>query len=147
MSRKPELTYPSIKLNGKSWTSGGRASFQAGFNQLVFTYHTDISLNYIEARVTKVNDEYGIGIGVLADSSYGAISANEDHTLTVNINSKNFTKGDGEYLIGIYGKSALDGVWSETLFYITAEGLNFIVKNDQQYNVLTDQLIPQDAPI
>ena len=143
MNIVPTLTFSfvlngiAVNLQGNTPQEIGKISYVSGYDQLLIRYTSDMSLQYIEARITADGTDYGIGIGTLVDYSSGSISANTQHTLTLNSSSTIFTSGDGVYRLSIYAKNSIDGTWNQTHFFITASDEVFMAGgvSDYQTNV------------
>lgn len=80
-----------------------------GQRSIVFSFVSDTAYANFECRITKVGDDYGVGIGKLI-ASYGSTPA--DTRRSVVVYCSHLTAGDGTYRIGLYIKTE-DGVWSE----------------------------------
>lgn len=115
----PNLTYLSPQVGEII-----RASYQNGHNQIQVRFKSDISLNFYEARVTKINEDYDIGVGGLAYQWAGSLAANVEHSYTISVSPELFPE-DGTYRISLYAREALENTWDVTYLFITAEGQIF----------------------
>ncbi len=140
----PLVSYDTIRINGKdiSLSSSCRASFIAPYNKInIEMAPTNCSLSYFEVRVTGLDAEYDIGVGAKAYWTTN-IAANAKHTFTIDINSENFTLGDGAYRISLYARSALDGSWDVTYLFFTVSGEQFILADGLEFGVITTKEAP-----
>lgn len=85
-----------------------RISRVLGINECICRFHCDIDIVEWEARATRDGESSGRGIGLLVESGTDLKTGS---TGVVSVLDTELSKGDGDYLIRIYAKSA-DGVWS-----------------------------------
>ena len=85
-----------------------RISRVLGINECICRFHCDINVTEWEARATRDGESSGRGIGLLVESGTDLKTGS---TGVVSVLDTELSKGDGDYLIRIYAKSA-DGVWS-----------------------------------
>jgi hypothetical protein len=140
----PLVSYDAIKINGVdiSLSSKCRASFIAPYNKInIEMTPTNCSLSYFEVRVTESEESYDIGVGANAYWTTN-IAANSTHTFTIEINSTNFSLGDGDYRISLYAKSALDDSWDVTYLFFTVGGEEFTLADGSSFEVLTQRAVP-----
>lgn len=137
--RVPELITSILPI------SGSKISYNSGHNSVTVTYTSDISLIYEEIRVTKGSTGYAIGQGTKVHVDGGSIAANVSHTCTFEVNSINFSEGDGLYTISLYVKNAIDGTWNEIHYFITVGNEAFITYDPAELVTTTHQPIPDDA--
>lgn len=140
----PNVEYISIKIANTDilLSSSCRASFKAPYNKVdIQMKPTTASLSYYEVRVTKADEVADIGVGTLVywDAN---VSANAIKQFSIDINSANFSKGDGAYRISFYAKSAIDGSWDVSYLFFTLDDIQFTLADGSSFAVLTTQ----DAP-
>lgn len=144
----PIVNYKSIKINNQDITLSTicKASFTSPYNRIDFVINsTNVSLSYYEVRITREDDNYDIGIGVLAywDTN---IQNNVDYSFSINVNSINFNYGDGTYRISLYAKNAIDGSWDVAYLLFTVNNDQFVTNDASDgFEVLTDVAQPSDA--
>ena len=85
-----------------------RISRVLGINECICRFHCNIDVTEWEARATRDGESSGRGIGLLVE---GGTDLKTGSTGVVSVLDTELSKGDGDYLIRIYAKSA-DGVWS-----------------------------------
>ena len=141
----PNVEYISLSIAGKNilLASSCRASFKPPFNKIdVKIQPKNTSLSYYEVRITKADEEWDIGVGKVAYWEAN-ISSNTPHQYSIDINSTNFTKGDGAYRISFYAKSALDGSWDVSYLFFTLDQTYFTLADGSTFEVLTTQSAPE----
>lgn len=141
----PNVTY-EFYINGqKLSTNSCRASFNSPYNKITIKLQPDVSLSYWEARVTPdaahTIDEYDIGEGILANWCSNVPTTSQT-TVVIDINSTNFTQGEGIYRISLYSKSSIDGAWDVTYLLFTVDNDQIIPADTAGFEVLTDKAIP-----
>jgi hypothetical protein len=103
------VKYAPITIAGSEITESCRASFEPPYNKIDVTMKLKIeSASYFEVRVTKFDEEYGIGIGTRAYVQTSLSPTKTEH-FSIDINEDNFKYGDTDYRISFYVKSAVDG--------------------------------------
>ena len=85
-----------------------RISRVLGINECVCKFHCNMDVTEWEARATRDGESSGRGIGLLVESGTDLKTGS---TGVISVLDTELSKGDGDYLIRIYAKSA-DGVWS-----------------------------------
>ena len=141
----PNVEYISLSIAGKNilLASSCRASFKPPFNKIdVKIQPKNTSLSYYEVRITKADEEWDIGVGTLAYWEAN-VSSNTPHQYSIDINSTNFTKGDGAYRISFYAKSASDGSWDVSYLFFTLDQTYFTLADGSTFEVLTTQSAPE----
>jgi len=158
----PELTYsyfsygvmsasgtPTVIELDSLPTSPISVSFQQGFNQIVLKYTPDMQLTYYEVRITKVDEDYGIGVGTKWYSDGPNIAGSNLQSVTLNVNSTYFPTPtgaeapDGNYRIGLYAKG-VNGIWDITYLYISSEDYIMAPNDHTGIEVLTDEPVPNN---
>lgn len=86
-----------------------KASYNAGHNTLkiTFTVKEGQSLSIYQARITKEGEAYDVDLGVQA-AYLTNLAGGSTHTISIAVNSTNFSKGDGAYRISLYAQRSLD---------------------------------------
>lgn len=137
----PVVTYTSIKLGSADVTLGNnfKASFVAPYNKLVVKFKSDVSLSSWMARVTKMNDDYDIDLGVKAAGDIN-LAANTEYTKEIDINNINFSEGDGNYRISLYSQSSISHEW-DVYYIFTTIGYIFKTADNEEFNVLSDRML------
>ena len=148
----PSLPWLSFKplLIGEPYEEKPRyISFAPGFNKIKVTFRSNMSLNYIDARITRLEDLRGVNVGQLGDQIVGSLAANTFYDLVINVNRETFIYGGGAYVLSIYAKSATDGTWSETLFLLTVGEEQVVTVDDYLVEVVDREhtLLPYDPPL
>lgn len=143
----PLISYDSIKVADVDilLSSLTRVSFNSPYNRIDIKFTPrNGSIEYYEVRITREADTWDIGTGTLVywDTN---IAGNAQQSFSINVNSTNFSSGDGVYRVGLYAKSASDGSWdvSYLFFTIGANGYEqFTLSDGSGFAVLTTR----DAP-
>lgn len=142
----PNVSYTFLINGVQQTTNSGRVSFVAPYNAVTIKFTSDCSLSYWEARITPNDsatiDDYDIGVGTCA--SWGSnLSANTLYSKVIDVNSTNFSQGDGTYRISLYSKSELDGLWDVTYLLFTVEGYKVVPTTNDGVEMLTKATQPQ----
>lgn len=121
-------------------TTNNRISNQNGFNSISVTFSTDSYCPKFECRATKINAEYGVGIGELI-AAFSFTPANVERTFE--IYDTHLVEGEGDYRISLFAQGS-DGSWNdnhgfipsgENVALITADGEEFLC---MRYEVTDD---------
>ena len=149
----PNVEYSSLSIAGKEilLSSSCRASFKPPFNRIDVTIKPkNTSLSYYEVRITKADEDWDIGIGVLPKDPDGiecwcaSIPQNKHYQFSIAINEENFIHGDGAYRISFYAKSATDGSWDVSYLFFTLDQTYFTLSDGSIFSVLTDEEAPTE---
>lgn len=112
--------------------SGQKISNKPGFDYILVAFQSDIPYQTFECRATKVEENYGVGKGVLV-ASFSATPANTERTFEVYDDF--LVHGDGEYRISLFAQG-VDGSWNDNQGFIpsgesetmlTVDGLEYLV--------------------
>jgi hypothetical protein len=148
------VSYDSIKINNEEITLDGnyRVSFSPPYNKVDINFSLlESSLSYYEVRVTGEDDPYGVGEGILALNpneeplALFSLALNKSHAISISVCPKVFNKGDGVYRVGLYAKSAVDGIWDITYFLFTLSDGYVYTSDGELIGVCTTQESPSIA--
>lgn len=81
-------------------------------------FQADLPYTQMEARATRVGDNYGVGIGRLV-ASFSATPANTERVFE--IYNTDIVNGDGEYRISLLAQGE-DGSWNDDMGFLVASG-------------------------
>ena len=143
----PNILYKSIKIADTDILLSGscKASFTSPYNQIkVKLVSQGQSLDCFEVRITKANEDWDIGKGVLA-LYVTNIEANKETDLSIDINETTFSHGNIAYRVSFYAKGALDGSWDVSYLLFTFDNLQFITADGDNFTVLTDRDDPNSS--
>ena len=141
----PEINYKSIKVNNVdiALSSTAAVSFQPPYNRIdIVMRPIESAPSYYEVRITKENEEYDIGLGILAYMNQ-SVPLNTDTSFSIDVNSTNFNKGDGLYRVSLYAKSSIDGSWDVTYLVFTLNDECLQTSDGQDIVVVTTRGIPE----
>lgn len=133
MLNPPNIQYNSIKIitsfngiqNSQTVSLNSTYSISLSSTLQIKMTPTNTSLSRYEVRVTKLNDNYDIGVGNLAYFATN-LSANTEHTININVTNSIFNQGNVAYRVSLYAQSAVDGSWDVTYLFFTSGNDKFI---------------------
>lgn len=114
------MATPNIVYFEPAIESEVRCSYISGNNTIKVRFQSDISLNYYEVRVTKVTEEYDIGLGTCPYRNTDGFAANTEHTFIIPVTPEYFPEM-GTYRVSLYAREALENTWDVTYLFITAD--------------------------
>lgn len=120
------------------------ASFNPPYNRIDVRFTpTNGSIEHYEVRITLDSDTWDIGTGQLAYYDTN-VAGNAQHSFSIDVNSSNFSRGDGLYRISFYARSAVDGSWDVSYLFFTVggSGVQFELADGSGFAVLTNKTPP-----
>ncbi len=133
----PSLFLTDILIGEPYSSTKPGISFSTGFNKIKTSIQSNISLNYIEARITYEDAPTDIGEGILGYQNAGSIAGNTFFDMIIPVTSSTFKYGSGRYTISIYAKAQDTGTWSETRFFIDVNNCDFKTSSGEQLEVIS----------
>lgn len=112
-------------------------SFRKDFNKVsagryvTVVFSADAAYIQFEARATRANAEYGVGIGTLV-ASFSYTPAETERTFE--IYNTNLLEGDGLYRLSLFARGE-DGSWNDDVAFYTSEQEPVMTSDGKSYLV------------
>lgn len=119
------MAAPSLTFS----VSGSKISDETGYDHISVSFQADIAYQAFECRATKVDADYGVGIGTLV-ASFSSTPANTLRTFEVY--DDYLVHGDGEYRISLFAQGT-DGSWNDNYYYIPVDSSMYITADGEPY--------------